>query len=346
MASEFWSTFEAMAPFLLFGFAMAGVLSVLISPATVERHLGGRTAGSVIRAALFGVPLPLCSCSVIPVTASLRRHGAGRGAATAFLLSTPQTGIDSIMVTYALLGPVMAVFRPVAAFITGVIGGLSANALHDDDTQEPAQTTCGESCCSKTATVPHGRLWRACHHGFVALPRDVGRSMLIGVLIAAAISTFVPESLLTKHLGGGLLSMLAMMLFGIPVYVCATASVPIAAVLIAKGVSPGAALVFLMTGPATNAASIAAVWKMMGRHTAIVYLATTAGAALASGLLLDRFLSISEVPIGGHTGGEALPPWMHTTLAFVLIVVLIAPSLPRRRRQKTCCAGSHPEPEP
>ena len=317
-----------MAPYLLFGFCMAGVLSVLISPEIVERHLGGTQLGSVIRAALFGVPLPLCSCSVIPVTVSLRRHGAGRGAAMAFLLSTPQTGVDSIMVTYALLGPILAVFRPLAAFVTGILGGLAANLLHDGSPEtKEEQTTCQEACCC--ASAPRGRLRRAFTHGFVTLPGDVGKSMLFGVAIAAAISTFIPEDLLAEHLGGGLLSMLAMMLFGIPVYVCATASVPIAAALIAKGVSPGAAMVFLMSGPATNAAGIAAVWKTMGSRTAIVYLATTALTALAAGLLLDRFLIVSGAALE-CTHSQTLPPWLHTVLAVVLLVVLIAPFLHRK----------------
>ncbi len=325
----FWSTFVAMAPYLLFGFSMAGGLSVLISPATVERHLGGARAGSVIRASLFGVPLPLCSCSVIPVSMSLRRHGAGRGATMAFLLSTPQTGVDSIMVTYALLGPVMAVFRPLAAFVTGIVGGLIANGVAGDETEGSSEedAACKESCCCEPGK-PRSRLVRALHHGFVTLPGDVGRSMLLGVAIAAAISIFVPESLLTKHLSGGLFSMVAMLLFGIPVYVCATASVPIAAALIAKGVSPGAALVFLMTGPATNGAGIAAVWKSMGHRTAIVYLATTAMTALLAGLLLDRFL-VTSGSVLEHCPKEALPAWLHTLLAVFLLAILIAPSVRR-----------------
>lgn len=340
IAYEFWATFEAMAPYLLFGFAMAGMLSVLISPSTVERHLGGNRAGSVIRASLFGVPLPLCSCSVIPVAVSLRRHGAGKGATMAFLLSTPQTGVDSIMITYALLGPILAVFRPIAAFLTGVIGGLTTNALqkHTPET-ESQQTTCTESCCSNDASTTSSRWMRALHHGFVTLPRDVGKSMIIGVLIAAAISTFVPEAQLAKILGGGILSMIAMMLFGIPLYVCATASVPIAAALVAKGVSPGAALVFLTTGPATNAAGIAAVWKTMGSRTALIYLATTATTALASGLVLDRFLRVADITELCHKG-EMLPAWAHTVLAIGLVIVLVAPAL--RRRKSPCCSGTPP----
>lgn len=329
IAATLWMTLEAMAPYLLFGFAVAGILSVLISPATVEKHLGGRGFGSVVRAALIGVPLPLCSCSVIPVTLTLRRHGAGRGAATAFLLSTPQTGVDSIAVTYALLGPVIAVFRPLAAFLTGVLGGLATNILTPDDPEPPSGKPAEpcKPCCGNAKRKPN-TLWRALHHGFVTLPSDAGASMLAGLLIAGAIAGFVPDAFFSEVLGGGILGMLAMMLFGIPVYVCATASVPIAAALIAKGVSPGVALVFLMTGPATNAAGIAAVWKMMGRRTAILYLATTAISALAAGIIFDmviRYLPALDVQPPCHDMHTR--SWPSALAAGILLLVLIAPTL-------------------
>ncbi len=319
-----------MAPWLLFGFGLAGVLSVLIPPALVERHLGGKGLGSVIRAALFGVPLPLCSCSVLPVTLTLRRHGAGRGAACAFLLSTPQTGVDSIAVTYALLGPVLAVYRPLAAFFTGVLGGVATNILTRDQPDGP-DVTSRESCqrCNGASDKRPSFVVRALRHGFVTLPSDAGRSMLLGLLVAGGIAALVPDAAFSGALGGGLSGMLIMMLFGIPVYVCATASVPIAAALIAKGVAPGAALVFLMTGPATNAAGIAAVWKMMGRRTAIIYLATTAFSALAAGILFEhvaRVLSV-QVTLPCHDGH--VDSWVPTVLAVVLLVVLVAPSARR-----------------
>jgi uncharacterized membrane protein YraQ (UPF0718 family) len=330
---QLWGTLQDMAPYLLFGFAVAGLLSVVISPATVERHLGGHGFGSVLRAALVGVPLPLCSCSVIPVTLTLRRHGAGRGAATAFLLSTPQTGVDSIMVTYALLGPVLAVYRPLTAFLTGVFGGALTNALtrHEPDILPETPAAACKGCCGKHTKQPHFLL-RALRHGFVTLPADAGASMLAGLLIAGLIAALVPETLFDGALGNGIPGMLAMMLFGIPVYVCATASVPIAAALILKGVSPGVALVFLMTGPATNAAAIAAVWKMMGRRTALIYLATTACTALAAGLLLDLLLEVTplSIPVPCHTGRA--DPLLPSLFAVALIVVLLVPTLRRGYR--------------
>ncbi len=334
IALNLWGTLQDMAPYLLFGFAVAGVLSVVVSPDMVARHLGGSGLGSVFRAAIYGVPLPLCSCSVIPVTLTLRRQGASRGAATAFLLSTPQTGVDSIMVTYGMLGPLLAVYRPLAAFLTGVIGGGLVNALTRNQPDTPPTPEAHCACCKDGEHVRLANpVLRALRHGFVTLPADVGGSMLVGLLVAGLIAAFVPDALFEGALGSGVVGMLAMMVFGIPLYVCATASVPIAAALIAKGVEPGVALVFLMTGPATNAAGIAAVWKMMGRRTALIYLGTTAGTALAAGFALDLLIAWTplSVPVPCHT--EHADPFLPSLFAVALIVVLLAPTLRKCYRQ-------------
>ena len=333
-AMETWATFTEMAPYLLFGFAVAGILSVLISQEKIERHLGAKGLLPVLKASLFGVPLPLCSCGVIPVAASLRKHGAGRGATMAFLLSTPQTGADSILVTYSLLGPVFAIFRPIAAFVTGVAGGWLADRL-DRPTKEEApkdadEDTCTDECCAPK--TDRGRLFRMLKYGFVVLPRDIAKPLLIGVLVAGAIGALVPDDFFTALVGSGLAAMLVMMLLGIPIYVCATASVPIAAVLIAKGVSPGAALVFLMTGPATNAATITTVWKVLGKSTAFVYLGTVAGTALISGILLDYVFDVSGMT-PNRVPHRMLPDWTDTAAAVVLLVVLGAAAVRRRRPQ-------------
>lgn len=328
-AVEFWDTLCEMAPYLLFGFFVAGVLSVLIMPELIERHLGGRGLWPVVKAAIFGIPLPLCSCSVIPVGASLRKHGATHGATVAFWLSTPQTGVDSIFVTFSLLGPVFAVFRPIAALVTGLIGGFIATLVESDrDTDVGASAACEDACCSDIGGG--GRLSRVVHYGFVTLPRDIGRSLVVGLVIAGVISALVPDDYLAGALGTGIGAMIVMMILGIPVYVCATASVPVAAALIAKGVSPGAALVFLMTGPATNAAAVTTIWKIMGRRTVAIYLGTVAFMALASGILLDTIFRMG--------GSSALPemPWMlpgfvKTISAFVLLAVLGVALFPRSR---------------
>ena len=317
-----WDTLREMAPFLLFGFFVAGILSVFIQPETVEHHLGGSGIRQVLKAALFGVPLPLCSCGVIPVGASLRRHGASAGATTSFLISTPQTGVDSVMVTLSLLGPVFAIFRPIVSFVSGVVGGALVNAFGpEEDPSQPNGPVCVGECC--TGTPGQNRFLRAIRYGFITLPRDINRALIIGVVVAGLIAAIVPDDYFSTILGGGILSMLVMMLVGIPVYVCATASVPIAAALIMKGVSPGTALVFLMTGPATNAATISTIWRTMGRRTAGIYLGTVAGASILAGLLLDMFISgTAETAI--HAPYWMIPGDVKTVAAIVLLGVLFA----------------------
>lgn len=251
VAVDFLKTAAEMSPFLLLGFLVAGLLSVFVSQRIIERHLGGRGIWPLLKASFLGIPLPLCSCGVIPVSVSLHKHGAGKGSTISFLLSTPQTGVDSILVTFSLLGPVFGVFRPVAALVTGIVGGVfvdlfaqpSGNGRHVSE-------KCTDECC---AGVERSRLAKGLKYGFATLPRDIGASMLIGLIVAALISATIPQGFFAEKLGTGILAMLVMMLLGVPIYVCATASVPVAAALLLKGVTPGAVLVFLMTGPATNA---------------------------------------------------------------------------------------------
>ncbi|MHC4718432.1 MAG: SO_0444 family Cu/Zn efflux transporter [Planctomycetota bacterium] len=317
----FWNVLSEMAPFLLFGFLMAGVLSVLIRPEAVERHLGGRGLWQVLKAAAVGVPLPLCSCGVIPVAASLRRHGASRGATTAFLISTPQDGVDSILVSFGLLGAPFAIFRPIVALISGLIGGSIVTLFHDaPETESENATNCTDDCCT---TERGGRLVRMLRYGFVTLPADIGRSLLVGLVVAALLTAVIPKDFFAPWLGSGITAILVMMMLGVPVYVCATASIPIAAALVLKGgISPGAALAFLMTGPATNAATIATIWKTMGHRTAVVYLLTVAASALAAGLTMDYVFQVQGIKAApGMHMMEG--PWF-TAFRYVCAAALLA----------------------
>ena len=321
---DFWGTLSEMSPYLLFGFGIAGLLSVLINAERVEQHLGGGGFWQVFKASLFGVPLPLCSCGVIPVSMSLHKHGASKGATVSFLLSTPQTGVDSILVTYGLMGPIFAIFRPLAAFVTGILGGCLVNAVENHDTHAPPEekSECTDPCCDNENTES----WfvRALKHGFVTLPADIGRSMLIGLFIAALIAALVPENYFADKLTGGgnnILSMLIMMVVGIPIYVCATASVPIAVQLIAIGLSPGTAFVFLMTGPATNAATLATLASQVGKRAAIIFLLTVVVSSLAGGLILDTIFR-GDVNQIIHAHGFMLPGWFKALCAVVLLGVL------------------------
>ncbi|HPO13183.1 MAG TPA: SO_0444 family Cu/Zn efflux transporter [Candidatus Hydrogenedentes bacterium] len=329
--STCWAVLGQMAPYLLFGFLMAGILSVLIPAEWVGRHLGGRGIGPVFKAACLGVPLPLCSCSVIPVTASFRNHGASRGATVSFLLSTPQTGVDSILATYALLGPVLAVYRPLVAFFSGIVGG-SIAALVDQD-PAPAKADgetvngCTDDCCVKKPG--ENVLVRAFRYGFVTLPRDISKELLFGIAVAGLISVVVSENYLSAYLGGGIIAMLVMLAAGIPMYVCATASIPIALGFIHMGASPGAALVFLISGPATNAATIAVLWRILGKRTTFIYLMTVALGAIGAGYSLDLLYSVlptrfSELASHMHEHGIS---WFGHICAVLLLVVLLSSML-------------------
>ncbi|MFC1498390.1 SO_0444 family Cu/Zn efflux transporter [Verrucomicrobiota bacterium] len=339
---EFWGTLTDMAPYLLFGFAVAGALSIFISSELVEKHLGGHGIWPILKASLFGVPLPLCSCGVIPVAASLRKHGSSKGATTAFLLSTPQTGVDSIMVTLSLLGPVFAIFRPLAAFITGLFGGSIIEALEPDNADNGQIEQCADECCSHTNQT--NKLLKALRHGFIVLPRDIAKPLIIGLVIAGIISAFVPAGFFAETLGTGILAMFVMMLLGIPVYVCATASVPIAAAMILKGVSPGAAMVFLMTGPATNAAAIATIWKMFGKRSALIYLTVVAITAMVSGFALDYIFQINNI-VPGRTTMWMLPGWIKITSAVILLAVLGYALFAKHGKEKERDEGGNLKPE-
>jgi uncharacterized membrane protein YraQ (UPF0718 family)/copper chaperone CopZ len=348
-----WSVFGAMAPYLLLGFFVAGLLSAVISPEWVERHLGGNGLGQVVKASFFGVPLPLCSCGVIPVAASLRRHGASKGATTAFLLSTPQTGVDSIAVTYALLGPFLAVVRPIAAFVTGIFGGGLVQAFNHEGSGQSTggedmveESSCSSACCDD-GKKSRPKIVEALDYGLVVLPRDIGRALILGVAISGLIAAFVAPRALESYLGGGLLPMLAAMAIGIPLYVCATASTPIALGLIHAGLSPGAALVFLISGPATNSAALTTIWKVLGRRSAVLYLVTVAVASLATGFAVDGIISAGGLPESAmvpaavsvqaaghaHHEGEGTMSWFETACALALLAVLVNALRPRRRDQ-------------
>jgi uncharacterized membrane protein YraQ (UPF0718 family)/copper chaperone CopZ len=347
-----WSVLTEMAPYLLLGFFFAGLLSVLISAEWVERHLGGSGLGQVFKASLFGVPLPLCSCGVLPVGASLRRQGASRGATTAFMLSTPQTGVDSIAVTYGLLGPFLAVLRPVAALLTGILGGTLVHGLAErngaaDSEHIDGATCAADGCCDDDEDRPRTFV-EAMRYGFVTLPRDIGRALLVGIAISGVIGALVKPAALEGYLGGGLLPMLAAMAIGIPLYVCATASTPIALSLIYAGLSPGAALVFLISGPATNSAALTTLWRVLGRRTTVIYLVTVAIGALATGLAVDAIIATGVLPAstlisstdaaamaGHHEHGETagFGWWFSQVNAVVLLGVVAYALWPRRREE-------------
>jgi uncharacterized membrane protein YraQ (UPF0718 family) len=366
---ESWHLLLEASIYIIFGMLVGGLLKVFLSPSFVADHLGKGKFSSVIKAALFGIPIPLCSCGVLPAAASLKRQGANNGATTAFLISTPESGVDSMAITYALLDPIMTVARPVSAFITAVAAGISENLLHaqkEEDWEKVIDRSCPiDNCCDGNDCTPeeHARhhslsekLWAGLKFAVGDLWGDLAGWFFIGLFLAGIISALIPQELMIRYLGGGIHSMLIMLLVGIPMYICATASTPVAAALILKGVSPGAALVFLLVGPATNVTSLSVLFGLLGKRATAIYLVTLSIFAVLSGLAVDMIyssLGVSASAIAGQAG-EVIPYWLQFIGAFVVILLSIKPFYLFSRKifykrktgqmnehDENCCVDSH-----
>lgn len=292
LIENFIALFVESAPYLLLGMLIAGVIHHLIPRSTIERLLGKDS--SVVTAAVIGAPIPLCSCSVIPVAMGIRRSGASKSSTASFLVATPETGVDSIGITYALMGPVMAIARPIAAVFSAIITGLGI-AIFGRETLHQAESEPVNSCCHKSKQEKQSdqtlgqRFVAVIRYGFDQLLGDFVKWLMIGLFFAALIVTFVPNAWLAEY-GSGPLAMVLMVLVSIPMYICATASTPIAVGLMMAGISPGAALVFMLTGPATNIATLMVIKNELGGRELVVYLIALIGSALACGMLLDAVI--------------------------------------------------------
>lgn len=327
------------APYLLLGFALAGLLHVLLARFPgITRRLTRPGRRSVAYGALIGVPMPLCSCSVLPAALTLRRQGASRGATASFLVSVPETDVVSILVTLALIGPVMAIYRPIAAIVSALVTGFAVDALPDAASgAAPAPATdaachCEEEDKSATRPAPRDPWWkRAFHYGFVEIFDDIILQLLLGIGIAALVGVWLPQ-LDARTLGDNVLwQYVAMAAIGIPLYVCATASTPIAAGFIAGGISPGAAMVFLLAGPATNVASLVVLRAAFGVRFLVTYVLSIAVCSVGLGLLFDALAGSLSFPplapaIHAHDGLSA-----PRLVAIVALLILAAASLRRTR---------------
>ena len=344
------------APWLLFGIVVGGILKAWIPTDLMQRHLGGKGIMPVIKGAILGAPLPLCSCGVIPAALAIRKAGASKKATVSFLVSTPETGVDSVSISYALLGPFMALVRPVAAVVSALVAGMLAGpeeaaavqpkpAANKLDAIPVTVTSCcssdggsDSSCCGgEEAATPRGftaRTLEGLRYGFTQLLDDILLWLIVGLLFAALVKTFVPPSFLVQW-GMGLPAMLVMLVIGIPMYVCATASTPIAAGLMLAGVSPGATLVFLMAGPATNIATLGIIGKELGKRAMAGYLIGVMGVALAAGLTTDWAVQQWNIDIQAQleAGEEILPAWLSWGSLVILLLAALRPVLPAGRLQ-------------
>ena len=381
-----------MSPYLLLGFLLAGLMHAFIPGRYYTRYLSKPTLGSVINAAIFGIPLPLCSCGVIPTAMSLRKEGASRGAVTSFLIATPQTGIDSIIATFSLMGVPFAVIRPIAALITAVLGGWMVNtfvSLRDRRAhremaegtivkkEETETCTChchchenkAESCCPEGDSDGHhhhhsgehhhhsshhrhsshhhhsssaschchdrkipntigGKIVEALRYAFLDMMSDIGKWLVIGLVVAGLITIYVPDEVFTIFKDNTMASMILVLIISIPMYLCATGSIPIAVVLMLKGLTPGAALVLLMAGPACNMASILVIRKGLGFRTLVIYILSIVIGAVFFGCLIDwlqysgmiDFTSRVSQTMEIKEGGAGIIKWTSTIVLTLLLL--------------------------
>lgn len=312
-----------MSPYILLGFLIAGIMHAFVPQRTFARHLSGTGLKAVVKSALLGIPLPLCSCGVLPTAIAMRRNGASRAASASFLVATPQTGVDSIAATWSLLGPAFAVIRPVAALVTAVCGGLAVGWSEKHDA--PASVTAADG------EVPEEKGWRtkclsALKYGYIDLVGSIGGWLVVGLVIAALITVYVPSDFFAAVGSRPVYSMLAVLVIAIPMYVCATGSIPIALSLMLKGLSPGTALVLLMAGPAANFASFTLIAREMGRKSAFIYLASIIVGAMAFGLAIDYLLPASWFDLAGTQAALCHRPGLEwfPTLCSVILVTLLA----------------------
>lgn len=333
LAETFAEVLAQLSPFLLLGFAAAGLLHAMVPTRWLGWALGGSGAGPITRAALIGIPLPLCSCGVIPVAVELRKQGAGRGATTSFLISTPETGVDSVSVSIAVLHPLMVVFRPLAALFTAIISGFAVERL----TSGPDEVDDGGSCAhhdtgEEFRAGPKGFLG-GMRYAFVDLFADVGLYLMPAVLVTAVIMSFIDPQTVPELVPGRFLQMLLLLVAGVPLYVCAAAATPVAAALILAGFSPGAVLVFLLAGPATNLITISAAVKTLGRSGAAVYCASIAVVSLAFGALLDLLYDQLQIESTASAGGSHDHlGWVHWTSAGIMAALVLWHTVRRLRK--------------
>ncbi len=284
---EIFELTGSMAPYLLLGFLLAGLMHAFIPQTLYRRYLGGNSFRSVLNAALLGIPLPLCSCGVLPTAMSLRKEGASKAATVSFLISTPQTGVDSIIATYSLMGLPFALLRPLIALVTSLFGGLMVSKFDEDKNNASVPSSAPQE--QKRGPFSH-RISDALHYAYVEMMQDIGKWLVVGLVVAGLITVFVPDSFFAVFADKPFLSMLLVLAFAIPMYLCATGSIPIAVALMLKGLSPGTALVLLIAGPAVNVASTLVISKVMGKKTLFIYLASIIVCSILFGLGIDYFL--------------------------------------------------------
>ncbi len=326
LANNFLLLLNAMSIYLLLGLLLAGILKQIVPDDFISKHLGKSSTGSVIKATIFGIPLPVCSCSVIPLAQSLRKEGASKGSVQSFLISTPITGVDSILATFSFFGLIFTIFRVVSSIIIAITVGLIQNFVEKDDkkiqeVKEETSCSCHCSCDSAKKEKKSFSIKEVFSYAYVTLFKDMVKPLFIGLILGALFTTFVPKEYSSLLFENQFLTYLVIILFSMPLYVCATASLPLAAAFMLNGMSGGAAFIFLTAGPATSAVTMSVVYKLLGKTSLIIYITTIALLSLLFGFLYDMFFSELNILNFSVDNDESS---IYTQISSLIILVLLS----------------------
>ncbi len=338
-----WQLTLAMAPYILFGLLVAAILHETIPQSFMTKHLSSRNISSVMKASLFGIPLPVCSCGVLPLAKSIQKSGASKGSILSFLISTPITGVDSILATYGIFGWIFTIYRVISSFIIAIFAGIFTN-IFDSNGKMMINTTQEQCCCKKECEKPNEKKKFsiiAMLHYMSELLQDIAKPLFWGLIIGAVITALIPKDMHQLFTQYNWLSYIIALLIGIPMYVCATSSLPIAAGLMLSGVSAGASFVFLSAGPATNTVTMAFVKETLGRRSLFIYLAVIAFGSILFGLGLDMIFNIVNIDASSLVASHESTSFLAQISAFVLwifiIFYLIKGYIDKRLNSKSCC---------
>ena len=346
LANNFLILLDAMAIYVLFGLLFAGILKQIIPDDFVIKHLGRGSVSSVVKATLFGIPLPVCSCSVIPLAQSLKKEGASKGAVQSFVISSPITGVDSILATFSFFGLIFTIFRVISSVIIAITVGLIQNFVDKDEKiikEEVSISSCGcSNSCSSSSVKKSFSIKKVFFYAYVTLFVDMVKPLFIGLIFGALFTTLAPKEYTSLLFENQILTYIVIMLFSMPLYVCATASLPIAAALMLEGMSAGAAFIFLTAGPATSAITMSVVYKTLGKTSLIIYLSTISVLSLFFGFLFDLFFSdINILQFNLHDEETNLISQIASfIMLFLMAYYLIKPWLFRKKITNTSCCSS------
>jgi uncharacterized protein len=346
LANNFLVLLDAMAIYVLFGLLFAGILKQIIPDDFVIKHLGRGSVSSVVKATLFGIPLPVCSCSVIPLAQSLKKEGASKGAVQSFLISSPITGVDSILATFSFFGLIFTIFRLISSVIIAIIVGLIQNFVEKDEKpikEDVPVSSCGcTSSCSSTAVKKSFSIKAAFSYAYVTLFVDMVKPLFIGLIFGALFTTLAPKEYTSLLFENQILTYIVIMLFSMPLYVCATASLPIAAALMMEGMSAGAAFIFLTAGPATSAITMSVVYKTLGKTSLIIYLSTIGILSFLFGFGFDSFFSdVNILQFDLHNEETSLISQIASLIMlFLMAYYLIKPLLFKKKSESSSCCSS------